>query len=153
MTLNRLQQVAEAYGADPRRWPAAERQALEPLLAQHPAAHALLRGEQNLDRLLDGWQVAPPDWALERRIVAVAAMAGQVRPVRPWQRLAGWLELLWPGNGLPRGRLLWPQVAGLAAAAMIGFLVGISDFGAFDQADATGLDDALTGISAVGNWQ
>jgi hypothetical protein len=153
MTLNRLRQIAETYGADPRRWPAAERASLEPLIGRLPAARSMLRDEQNLDQLLDGWRLESPDWALERRILATAAMTAQVRAAKPWQKIIGWVETIWPGEQLPRGRQLWPQVAGLAAAAMIGFFVGISDLGAFDTAGAGNLDEALTGISAVGNWE
>jgi hypothetical protein len=153
MTLNRLQQLAEAYGADPKRWPVEDRAALEALVGQHPAARSILRDEQNLDRLLDGWRVDGADWALERRILATAAMASQVRVVGPWQRVVGWLETIWPSDRLPDGRRLWPQVAGLAAAAMIGFFVGISDFGTLDTAGASNFDETLTGSSVEGTWQ
>lgn len=152
MTLNRLQQIAETYGADPRRWPAAERAALEPLIGQLPA-RSILRGEQSLDQLLDSWRVEGTDWALERRILATAAMAEQVRVVRPWHRIVGWLELMWPGRGFSDGRRLWPQLAGLAAAAMIGFFVGISDFGTLDSAGASSLDETLGSVGSEGTWQ
>lgn len=153
MTLHRLRQLAEAYGADPRRWPAAERASFEPLIGGQPAARSILRDEQNLDQLLDTWRLNSSDWALERRILATAAMTAQTRAARPWQRVLGWIATLWPGDRLPQGRQLWPQVAGLAAAAMIGFFVGISDLGALDTAGAGNLDEALTGISSVGSWE
>ena len=42
MTIERLKALAEAYGADLRRWPASERPFAESLIATDPAARAAL---------------------------------------------------------------------------------------------------------------
>ncbi|OUL98758.1 hypothetical protein [Variovorax sp. JS1663] len=88
MTPERLRQLADAWGADPRRWPEAERAAALRLLAHDTAARAQLARAVELDQLLDLHAVAAPDTALARR--AQDAMRAPPRtPVRWW----------WPGLG------------------------------------------------------
>jgi hypothetical protein len=152
MTLNRVTQLIEAYGGDLRRWPGEERVTLEPLIRRLPEAQALLNDASRLDRLLDGWRVAPTDWTLERRILAAASATAQIQP-RPWRSLADLLRGAVPRADWLGSRMLWPQVAGLVAAAVIGFFIGISDFGTLDTAGATDLDEALGGISSLETWQ
>lgn len=104
MTPERLKQILEAYGADPARWPADERE----------AAARLVRAERErdearaLDRALDAWAVP----AMRLDPLRLTARATQPRR--------------------PRIHVAWPNLAGLAAAAVIGFVVGFS-----------GIDDTL----------
>src|SRR6266702_3414702 len=60
MTLQRLQQLLDAYGADPERWPAEERLAALALLAHSPEAQTQRE------------QVAHPSAELAARILAAA---------------------------------------------------------------------------------
>ena len=53
MTIERLKALAEAYGADLRRWPASERPFAESLIATDAAARAALEEAAALDVLLD----------------------------------------------------------------------------------------------------
>ena len=90
MTPERFAYLADAYGADLQRWPAAEHKAALRLLERGDAAllHVLQQAQQ-LDNLLDSYQLAPLDPALGRRIVASADMA---KPTSFLSRYADWLS-------------------------------------------------------------
>jgi len=93
MDLARFGALLEAYGAEPSRWPAAERAAAEAFAVEHPnAVSPLLREARALDAALDQGQAAdapnhdllaarilrrrPALEALDRRaLVALAACA------------------------------------------------------------------------------
>lgn len=69
MTEERFFQILEAYGADPSRWPEAEREAAEAFAAAHrPAVEAAMLGEARLDALLGPAAADVPE-LLERRIL------------------------------------------------------------------------------------
>ena len=73
MTAERFRAIVDAYGADPKRWPAHERAAVEAWAAQHrAAADALLDEAAQLDAWLPHAMVAAPDPALARRIASAA---------------------------------------------------------------------------------
>lgn len=54
MTPERFETLLAAYGAEPRRWPEAERAAALALLAGDARMREALERERRLDRLLDG---------------------------------------------------------------------------------------------------
>lgn len=58
MTERRFARLITAYGADPERWPEAERAAARDWAARHPEARPDLEAERRLDALLD--LAAPP---------------------------------------------------------------------------------------------
>lgn len=92
LTRDRFVALAAAYGADPRRWPAAERAAAEALLARDRAdAPAVLTPEGRLDAWLDAYAVPAPSAALIDRILASAP-----QPALLWSRARLW----WSGLGL-----------------------------------------------------
>lgn len=99
MEQERFEQLIAAYGADPARWPAAERAA-----AQRRAAERDLGDERALDALLDAYRVEGPSAALRQRVLAAAP--GPRRAFRPT-------------------RLFWLSGAGLAAACAAGVLLGV----------------------------
>lgn len=73
MNPERFRAIVEAYGAEPSRWPAAERVAAEAFaLENEAAAKALLMPEAGLDRLLDGYRVTAADGGLTGRVIASA---------------------------------------------------------------------------------
>jgi hypothetical protein len=118
MTPERLKRIFEAYGADPARWPEGERAAALGLGAERERDDA-----RELDRALDAWSVAP------MRLDPLRLTARAAQPRRPQIRLA------------------WPNLVGLAAAAVIGFVAGFS-----------GIDDTLApyraeadGVEAIGS--
>jgi hypothetical protein len=75
MTLQRLQQLLDAYGADPDRWPWQERFAALLLLGQLAEARAQQEEAARLDALLDLAPGAHPSAGLATRILAAAPAA------------------------------------------------------------------------------
>lgn len=102
MTPERLSQILAAYGAAPARWPEAEREAAERLLARDPAAARAARQEAGLDVLLSRHRVPAPH----------AAQVGRA--------LSGFQ----PASGLAVLRSWWARFA-LAGAALAGVATGV----------------------------
>ncbi len=130
MKIERLEVLAEAYGADLRRWPAHERAFAESLAAADPAARAVLEDAAALDALLD----ASP------RIVASADLTTRVLAAAP-KRKASRGHL---------GRMFWILGAGgWAAAACAGVVAGVgltSHITANERADAILYQATLNGV-------
>ena len=104
----RVRALAEAFGADPARWPETEREAALAWLQVHPAeASTLLAEARALDGVLDAWRLDPPPAPLVRQVLAPAPAV-----VRQARRRAFILTL---GGG-----------AGLAAACLAGILAAPS---------------------------
>lgn len=98
----RFAALAEAYGGDLARWPAAVRDAAAAALARDPVAAALLGEVARLDVALDRWRVPAPR----------AALVGAVLAVAPG------LPLAWT-----RARLWWSGI-GFAGVGLGGALAG-----------------------------
>lgn len=83
MNLERFEQIVDAYGAEPRAWPEAERDAALAFCNADPRACTLRDEAQALDALLAKSENPAPDRALENRIMAdyKGKMAG---PSRRW---------------------------------------------------------------------
>ncbi|CAB3727175.1 hypothetical protein [Paraburkholderia rhynchosiae] len=112
MTPERFHQIVEAYGADPRRWPLHERAAGQAWAQLHRAeADACLAEAAGLDAWLAADHVAPPDAALQQRIISGAP----VRRRPAMQRRAWW----WSGAAVAGVGLL----GGLAGAVAVSFFV------------------------------
>ena len=121
MTPERFRELTEIYGAEPRRWPAAERDAALAYLRDHTAeAEAALADALALDGMLSRHAVAPAGAALREQIVASAPKA------REWT----WRP----------ARLVW-QSAGLAGLGLAGALAGAIVISAFMPLDRQGDDD------------
>jgi hypothetical protein len=130
MGLDRFRELMEAYGAEPGRWPANERGSAETLLAQNPEAARLRNQAMAIDALLNRATLAPPVIDAERLIADITAQpqrTAEIVTLRPARR--------------PSGGAFWLKVASLAAAAVIGFLVGVTQL--------TGLGDSTTSTSGV----
>jgi hypothetical protein len=82
ITMERLAELLDAYGAAPERWPEAERHAARQLVDGSLAARALYREAEALDRELDVLPPEPPSALLVARVLAAAP-----RPARPWRRV------------------------------------------------------------------
>jgi len=117
MMIWRFRRLIAAYGADPGRWPPGRRRRAEALLARSAQARALLAEAQALDSLLLADAKPPADERLAAAIIARATAMPQARAPTP----ARAFTLDW---SLSR---LWPQAVGLAAAAVLGFVVGWTD--------------------------
>jgi hypothetical protein len=121
-TRERLLEIIAAYGAEPGRWPAAERSAAEALLATSAEARSALEAARGLDRLLDG--LPAPRSELGAGTVAARAIAADQAAARGRASASrrGWFWLA-------------PGVAGLAAAAVAGFFIGWAEVDAASAAD------------------
>ena len=121
----RFERLIEAYGGESARWPQADRALALRYLAATPQAHRRRATARRLDQMLDAW--APPEASagLRERLAA-----GQPRPrtLRP--------------------RDLWISGAGLAAACVIGLVVG-AGVGAASLAPARDGDTATATVTAA----
>jgi hypothetical protein len=143
MDRERFLQMIEAYGADPRRWPQAERAEGLRFAAREtdgPTGRGLERARA-LDASLDAWTSAAPSLALRARIAVQGPSAA------PASRALA----------LPAGRL-WISGAGLAAACAAGVLVGATFGGTglgagllFQDRDAEALSGGLDGVAVFGS--
>lgn len=129
MNIERFEILLDAYGADPARWPPAERSLAESFARATPKAAALIAAARLLDQELDRVPAAAPD--LDAVAVAARASAAlQRRSLRP------------RGGGLGFG-LAWPNFAGLGAAIVVGFVVGWTGIvSSLDTASASAITDA-----------
>ncbi len=75
MKADRLHALAEAYGADLRRWPASERVFAESLIAADPSLKTVLAQAAALDALLDASAAPTPSTDLTARLLAAAPKA------------------------------------------------------------------------------
>lgn len=131
MNAELLQTFLDRHGADPARWPAHERAAVERLIASDADARAVFDEARRLDAALmrHGEAVQPGAAALAR---LSARLAGPLPPQKkPFWRLPAVL-LDW------QFAPAWPRMAALACCAIIGFTVGI-----------TGLDRRIDDQSAA----
>ncbi|WP_426020139.1 hypothetical protein [Brevundimonas sp. DWR2-3-1b1] len=128
MKAERLHELADAYGADLRRWPASERAFAESLLAADPSLKAVLDEAARLDALLNAAPTPVPSTALTARILSAA----------PQRKARGRL-----------GRAVWYLGAGWAAAACAGVVAGVgltTHLTADARADAVLYQSSLTGV-------
>ena len=110
MNAQRFQNLAEAYGADLRHWPEAERGAARAFMGADPhGAERLLFEARQMDLVLDASSRAVVSHDLRERVIAMAATAG----LKPRARFAF-------------GHLAWASGAGWAAACAAGVLVGLN---------------------------
>jgi hypothetical protein len=137
MNAERFAELAEAYGADPRRWPAAERAEAEAFAAaQGAAAERLLFDARQTDAALDASPVPEVPPALRAAILASAP--------KPRAGKAGALRWLWlPASGLAAACAAGIMVGALAATELseapqadtviaVNAEAGSGDFGALD---------------------
>jgi hypothetical protein len=114
MTIDRLQTILDAYGAGPARWPEAEREAALALISQSAQARAAVTAASALDASIDIYG-NPAEHAINPlKLVAEITAHSQQQAPQPKAR---------PVTRITIG---WPNLAGLAAAAVVGFLVGWS---------------------------
>lgn len=111
MSIDRLKILTEAYGADQRHWPEADREVAKGEIARdQAAARALLFDAAQTDAALDASPRPAVSNALRDRVLASALSAGltprQARKV--WDRLVIWFA------------------AGWAAAACAGVVAGVN---------------------------
>ncbi len=124
MREERYQAILAAYGADPKKWPQAERAAA----MQFAAANAITvsREEAALDALLASYAAAQTpagdEAAMARILSGMRPAARRFAPLRPTGRTAKAAASNWLGG---RGMM----AAGFAFAALAGLAIGFSDGG------------------------
>jgi anti-sigma factor RsiW len=131
--------LIEAYGADPARWPSDERAAAERHMAANPAARAAVEEARRLDALLGRMPPVPEMTSFP----LPAALPAQRRPLL--QRLVR------PGRAVAWS--MWPRVAALAMASIVGVVIGTS--GIADHFSPAQDSDAATSVfdsAPSGGW-
>ncbi len=121
MNNEQLQIFLDSHGADPARWPDAQRAAMEALLAHSAEARALHAAAQRLDALLSrahDAEAADDETAAARVLSRLGSLPHQKRPF--WR----WPSVLLDWQFAPA----WPRMAALASCAAIGFMVGLAGF-------------------------
>jgi hypothetical protein len=126
MTSKRVSELIAAYGAAPEKWPVSEREAALALMNGDPALRAERQQMAALDAALDRW----PSPAPHLDAVALAAFVSATPQPRAKARRS---FLSFP-------IFAWPNAAGLAAAALVGFLVGWSGLDSDYSAQADSID-------------
>lgn len=108
MNKDRFAAILDAYGAAPRRWPAAEREAARAFLAADAHARVMQGEAEGLDEVLSAAPAlaAPPE--LRARVLSAAPRSGRLAP---GTAASGWTRFWAPG-------------AGLAAAGVAGLMFG-----------------------------
>jgi hypothetical protein len=113
MTPSRFNLLVDIYGADLKRWPAAERDQARAMLAEDASeVRANLAAAAALDDLLTAHRIADPGAALVRQVIGSAPppAPGGARLRTGWR--PGW-QMSW-----------WWRGAGLAGAGIAGTLAG-----------------------------
>ncbi|MGX1196880.1 hypothetical protein [Parvibaculum sp. MBR-TMA-1.3b-4.2] len=160
MTLERLDELLSAYGADEAGWPAGERQAARDLIAASAEARQLLEDARALDTLLNAAPVEEPSAELVERLMA--ARPREVSKELPQARreagrakkgggLRGIAAALWPygSSAFPAGALAASLVLGIALGTSTGISPIATNGGATTTAAATAdsTDDQLIAIA------
>lgn len=152
LTLAAFQDILDAYGADPHRWPAQRRSAADALLATSDAARTALREARALDAVLAAVpSSAPPSAALRDRIVAAAVSSaprvGDASAPSSRSNVVPLDARRAPRSGAPEParadaadrRQLWRAATALAASLVTGMLIGTFDIAPAAVRDFTGL--------------
>jgi len=113
ITMSRLSELFDAYGADPDRWPLEDRTAALELMARSPEARTLARRAGDLDAVLDAAPLPVPSGAEADALAA-----------RIIEKVAAPQIIVLARNA--RAAWGWPNWTALAAAAVAGLIVGWS---------------------------
>lgn len=135
-----------AYGADPKRWPAERREALDRAIAYHAGLKELVEQQAALDRDLNAYSVTPSITVDD--VVARVAGAQASNAVSSSGWLEGFLDWLLPPDQL----VLWRGATAALIPLFIGLLLGSTDVGEQEQwwVAEQGLFSADYGFDAYG---
>lgn len=128
MTLDRVRQLAAAYGADPRRWPDGERDAAKALIAGSPAARDLLAEAGQLDAVLALAPAEVPDAAMAR--LTAATTFPPRRSVAPSPMASATSLMAWLTSAV------WPRATVLAGMMALGIITGLAIEPVYSGTDA-----------------
>lgn len=125
MSLIRLSELLDAYGADSERWPLEDRVAANELLARSSEARVLQRRAAEIDELLDSTPLNLPSSGES------SALAARIMNALPMEQ------------SLPTVHFGWPNWTALAAASVAGLIIGWSGFNIGPGLAATEAADLL----------
>lgn len=121
MTAARFATLLDAYGADPNRWPAAERAAGLAYLKGSEEARAAMEPAAALDSLLN--VIAPSTQISEDLVDRIHALAPAATPAAvPADRRPGNVIPFWRRATMPNGGAGWQKIA---ATAILGIAAGV----------------------------
>jgi len=135
MTMERLHTLLDAYGASPSRWPAAEREAAEAMIAASDGARAAFAEAAHLDAMLDQ---APPPPAADRLGWRLRAVGPKAEPVVA----SGKPRTGWMGN--------FARAAAVVLAVAGGVAIGIA-LPDHQSVQIVAGNDSSTTAAATGN--
>lgn len=110
LSRNRAEQIIDAYGANPHRWPDQERAELLKLAERDEQVRLMLNEAKELDAFLDEMPA----------LHASEGLAGHLSAIPEKNRL-GWLRALWPFGEM------WQPALTFASAALVGVWLGVSN--------------------------
>ncbi len=122
MSLERFEALADAFGADLRRWPETDRAAAQGLAEASPSARARLAQADALDAVLGLSRVAAPSAELRQRLLAGAPKPNAIRaaaagPRSARAKLVRWLSGLGAVGVLTCGAVVGATVVSVSAAS------------------------------------
>jgi hypothetical protein len=135
--LGRFSAILDAYGAAPERWPVDERDAALSLTRSSLQAARELERARALDSVLDRAAISEIDADPARFIALHSSIVSSAKP-----RIENWM-IRWLGVDLAPSQL-WPSLAGLTVATLLGFAVGLGGL-----IDSDSPNDDVTGLSSI----
>jgi hypothetical protein len=133
MRRGNFHRLLDIHGARLQRWPSAERQSAERLLAADAKARAARDEVRRLEILLDRYAPPVDERAAGRILVRLATLPARRRQGAWWSWSLPWDEFA-PA---------WPSLATFATVALLGILVGLGSI------DASLLDPGEFDISGL----
>ncbi|MCB1628141.1 MAG: hypothetical protein KDI37_11740 [Xanthomonadales bacterium] len=141
MNATRLQQLIEAYGGNPQRWPPDEREAAAALLSTDGTSRAMLAQASEIDRGLDAVFGEHELQPLQARVLALASAEAVTRQTPPVRR-RGFLSQLWQELG--GFRLVAPTFATALSLAIV-----LSNWFDPQAADVPAIDNDLASLTLL----
>jgi hypothetical protein len=137
ITLTRLSEIVDAYGADPDCWPLEDRMAALDLMARSAEARALADEAAKMDSLLDAVPLMLPPRSTTESLAARIVARIPAADILPLSRI-------------PKVNWGWPNWTALAAAAAAGLIVGWSGLNiGMGYAAGTDLSDPFAPAAAL----
>lgn len=113
----RFARLVEAYGADPARWPASERESVQRLMSSSAGAQRLLAEVRELDLALASATSPPVSAALESRLMVDFDRVQRRWSLRKWVHAVA--DFVWPGAPL------WQPATAFGVALAFGIVIAV----------------------------
>jgi len=123
ITSARFFELVDIYGANPKRWPEAERSDARHFAESNDEAGAYLAQAKDLDELIGDGEPVRPSQALQQAIMADAREVLAPKPEAEAAAIGGWLSGLWQSLLTP---IAVPATAVWLLAGAIGLATGVA---------------------------